>query len=152
MARTNHINLADASGQVYCFHVDKIVKLTQEFLNVECGACPYFKSDSYGNGVECYFDDGSRSLTVVFYDPANSEKWSKYAAVRLGLKTREEVDGMLKGTSDLTEPKDLGIPEHLTAPIEAQAEADLEAAVEELEGVSRNFADAVSDALQSEVE
>lgn len=144
--RTNHVNIADQIGQVYCFHVDKVVDFTQDFLDVECRRCPYFGSDSFGNGVECSFDDGSRRPEIAFFTPADSEKWSKYVEVRLGLKTREEIDGMLKLTSTLETPEELALPAHLTAPIEATGDADLEAELAYQESISRKNA-SVSEAL-----
>lgn len=131
--RTNHINIIYRGNLVYCFHLDKPVALTQEFMDGECRECPYFYGDFMGSGVECYFDDGSNRREVVHHDPADSEKWGKYTQVRLGLKTRADVDGMLKLHSLLEDPRDLAIPAHLTAPIEPEDPEDLEAHLAEEE-------------------
>lgn len=132
--RTNHINIIYSGNRVYCFHLDKPVAFTQEFLDNECLNCPYFHGDFMGEGVECYFDDGTNLPEVTHAEAADSEKWAKYAAVRLGLKTREAVDGMLKLHSFLETPEELGLPEHMTGIIRPQNDEDLDATLAELEG------------------
>lgn len=48
-------------------------------------------------GVECLFDDRCNEIEVVFFEAEESEKHSQYQYVRLGSKTKKEVDGLLQG-------------------------------------------------------
>jgi len=95
---TEHRNLIDTSGRVYCYHQDKIVTLDDEFIQNHCLSCPYYVSDRMqGTGIVCAFDDKSEKHWALFFDSGDSEKWSKWLFVRMKLKTTAEVEDRLEG-------------------------------------------------------
>jgi hypothetical protein len=96
--KTLHVNYVDDSGRVYCHRLAEIVSLNSRHFQAHCFKCPYFVDTASNNGgVECEFDDASKEEWIEFIDSAESEKHSAYQYVRLGMKTKLEVDATLKG-------------------------------------------------------
>lgn len=57
MAKTNHINIADDLGRVYCEKTKDIEKLDERFQRLNCASCPFYNGSAQGQGVECVYDD-----------------------------------------------------------------------------------------------
>ena len=95
--KTLHVNFVDESGRVYCHHQNDLIVLNAKYFHSHCFKCPYIRDTAGGRGVECEFDDHSKAEVVVFYDSAESEQYSQYAGVRMGIETVEQVDARLKG-------------------------------------------------------
>lgn len=57
MAKTNHVNIADSQGRVYCDKTRAVEKLDNRFQDKYCGDCPFYNGSAQGQGVECSFDD-----------------------------------------------------------------------------------------------
>lgn len=57
MPNVNHINYADANGNVYCCLRNKVVQLDETQFTSYCFGCKMFGGTAQGQGVECFWDD-----------------------------------------------------------------------------------------------
>lgn len=54
---TNHINLTDANGQVYCCLRNRIVALDQKHQQHYCTGCRMYNGLAASGGVNCLWED-----------------------------------------------------------------------------------------------
>lgn len=70
---SNHVNLLDDSGQVYCHYEGDIVTLDGEHIAQVCWKCPYWVGLAGGYGVECEYKDGNLGKGVEKMTYRNAE-------------------------------------------------------------------------------
>jgi len=103
-----HFNYVSNSGKVYCHHLDILANFVPEFITNACYKCPYFLETLAGfEGVICNFDDACDGENLSFDDAGDSELHSKMAAVRLGMKTKDEVLRTLKSYNDYSDEEEI---------------------------------------------
>lgn len=57
MASTNHINIPDKDGLIYCCMRNKVVSLNAIQKKHYCSSCKMYNGDAKGAGVECLWED-----------------------------------------------------------------------------------------------
>ncbi|MCS7460226.1 hypothetical protein N0M98_08735 [Paenibacillus doosanensis] len=70
MAFVDHMNYANAAGNVYCCLRNKVVSLDDAQLKTYCQGCKMFRGAEPGKSVQCYWND-SRDVSDphIVYEP-----------------------------------------------------------------------------------
>ncbi len=98
--KTDHINIIDNSGRIYCHRLAKITKMNPYHYETHCKMCPYFVDTAGGKGVECQYDDGTNVDFMIFRDAVEAEHHSKSQMVKMGAMDEEEMLNTMDGYHD----------------------------------------------------
>lgn len=63
MAKVNHINIPDGSGEIYCKKLNDVVSLDEKHISRHCNLCKMYAGSAQGKGVECTWEDNDPNIS-----------------------------------------------------------------------------------------